>query len=117
EWLLDSFDLEADYARTRDDPYSRRFDEYNNAFDIEIRQLSNEYDLRIGKKGYVLDDVWEKCEQAHGGMIYSWHDEEFEEEQQWESGIEKTNYNPPRLDDALMIRKEMDTYEGVQGEM
>ncbi|GKD57587.1 putative reverse transcriptase domain-containing protein [Tanacetum coccineum] len=87
EWLLDSFDLEADYARTRDDPYSRR------------------------------------------GMIYSWHDEEFEEEEQWESGIEKTNYNPPRLDDALplggangsrfmgMIRNEMDTYEGVQGEM
>ncbi|GJY19799.1 hypothetical protein Tco_0392365 [Tanacetum coccineum] len=58
EWLLDSFDLEADYARTRDDPYSRRFDKYKNAFDNEIRQLSNEYDLRIGKKGLLSARGW-----------------------------------------------------------
>ncbi|GKD47794.1 hypothetical protein Tco_1276770 [Tanacetum coccineum] len=46
EWVLDSFDIEADYGRTRDDPYSRRFDEY--------------------KKGYALDEVWGKCEKFHG---------------------------------------------------
>ncbi|GJV69530.1 phospholipase-like protein [Tanacetum coccineum] len=63
EWVLDSFDVETDYGKTRDDPYSRRFDEYNEVFDNEIEQLGNEYDLRIGKKGYALDDVWEKCEK------------------------------------------------------
>ncbi|GJZ14555.1 hypothetical protein Tco_0550232, partial [Tanacetum coccineum] len=41
-------------------PYSRRFDEYNKVFNNETEHLSNEYILRIGKKGYVLDDVWEK---------------------------------------------------------
>ncbi|GJT43529.1 hypothetical protein Tco_0952244 [Tanacetum coccineum] len=28
EWVLDSFDVKADYGKTYDDPYSRRFDEY-----------------------------------------------------------------------------------------
>ncbi|GJW09476.1 phospholipase-like protein [Tanacetum coccineum] len=53
---------------------------------------------RIRKKGYTLDDVWEKCEKYHGGTVYPWHDEGFEEEEQWESGIEKTYYKPPFVD-------------------
>ncbi|GKA58271.1 hypothetical protein Tco_0757459, partial [Tanacetum coccineum] len=98
EWVLDSFDIEADYGRTHDDPYSRKFDEYKKESDNEIEQLANEYDLRIGKKGYALDDG-------------------FEEEERWESGIEKTNYEPPFVDIQTfeikwsrfmgMIRKEM----------
>nr|GEW61808.1 hypothetical protein [Tanacetum cinerariifolium] len=67
EWLKDSFDVEIGYGITVDDPYSRRFDEYKEKFDSEIEQLSNEYDLRVG----------------------------FEEEEQWESGIETTCYTPP----------------------
>ncbi|GJY47681.1 phospholipase-like protein [Tanacetum coccineum] len=55
EWILDSYDEE--YAREFGNPYSRRFDEYNRVFNNEIGHLSNEYILRIGKKGYVLDDV------------------------------------------------------------
>nr|GEW49445.1 BYPASS-related protein [Tanacetum cinerariifolium] len=71
-----------DVARTCDDPYSRRFEKDEKTFDNEVRQLANEYDLRIGKKGYVLDDMWKKCEQIHGGTMYSWYDEGFEEEEQ-----------------------------------
>ncbi|GJT13630.1 hypothetical protein Tco_0860672 [Tanacetum coccineum] len=48
EWILDSFDVEEEYAK-------------------EI--------------GYVLDDVWEKCEQYHRKTIDSWHDEGFEEDE------------------------------------
>ncbi|GJW67913.1 phospholipase-like protein [Tanacetum coccineum] len=70
ECVLDSFDIEADYERMRDDPYSRRFDEYKRAFYNEIEQLANKYDLRIG----------------------------FKEEERWESGIEKINYEPPFVD-------------------
>ncbi|GJY53505.1 hypothetical protein Tco_0445169 [Tanacetum coccineum] len=57
EWILDSYDVEEEYAREIGDPYSRRFNEYNRVFNNEIEHLSNEYILRIGKKGYVLDDV------------------------------------------------------------
>ncbi|GKA64019.1 hypothetical protein Tco_0763625 [Tanacetum coccineum] len=70
EWVLDSFDVEIDYGKTRDDPYSRRFDEYKKVFDNEIEQLGYKYDLRIGNKGYALDDVWEKCEKFHGDTVY-----------------------------------------------
>ncbi|GJV37932.1 phospholipase-like protein [Tanacetum coccineum] len=65
-----SFDVEIDFGKTLNDPYSRRFDEYKENFDSEIEQLANEYDLR-------------------------WYDEGFEEEEGWESGIEKTCYTPP----------------------
>ncbi|GJR35351.1 hypothetical protein Tco_1211035 [Tanacetum coccineum] len=65
EWILDSYDVEEKYAREIGDPYSRRFDKYNRVLKNEIEHLSNEYILRIGKKGYVLDDVWEKCQQNY----------------------------------------------------
>ncbi|GJV30004.1 phospholipase-like protein [Tanacetum coccineum] len=94
----DSFDVNADYGKTRDDPYSRRFDEYRKVFDNEIEQLANEYDLIIRKKGYALDDVWEKCEKFHEGTSYPWHDEGFKKEERWESGIEKTDYEQPFVD-------------------
>ncbi|GKB35772.1 hypothetical protein Tco_0880714 [Tanacetum coccineum] len=85
EWILDSFDVEEEYAKEIGNPYSRRFDEYKRVFDNEVENLSNEYTLRVGKKGYVLDDVWEKCEQYHNKFIDSWHDVGYEEEL-WRSG-------------------------------
>ncbi|GKA69656.1 RNA-directed DNA polymerase, eukaryota, reverse transcriptase zinc-binding domain protein [Tanacetum coccineum] len=96
--VLDNFDIEADYGKTRDDPYSMRFDEYKKVFGNKAEQLANEYDLRIGNKGYVLDEVWGKCEKFHEVTLYPWHDEGFEVEDQWESGIEKTYYKPPFAD-------------------
>ncbi|GJX95881.1 hypothetical protein Tco_0351679 [Tanacetum coccineum] len=71
EWVLDSFDVEGDYANKFDDPYSRRFDEYKKVFNNE------------------------KCEQYHDGVIHAWHDERFEEDELWKSGIKKTEYEPP----------------------
>ncbi|GJX40724.1 hypothetical protein Tco_0255714 [Tanacetum coccineum] len=59
EWILDSFDVEEEYAKEIGNPYSRRFDEYKRVFDNAIENLSNEYTLRVGKKGYVMDDVWD----------------------------------------------------------
>ncbi|GKC70895.1 hypothetical protein Tco_1116778, partial [Tanacetum coccineum] len=56
-------------------------EEYKLAFDMEIEQLVDEYELGIGKKGYVLDDIWEKYEQVHGGTMSSWLDEGFKEEE------------------------------------
>nr|GEW45809.1 7-deoxyloganetin glucosyltransferase-like [Tanacetum cinerariifolium] len=67
-------------------PLSRSLEEYKLVFDIKIEQLEDEYELGMGKKGYILDDIWDKCEQVHGGTMYSSHDEEFEKEKHWESG-------------------------------
>ncbi|GJX40741.1 hypothetical protein Tco_0787020 [Tanacetum coccineum] len=66
----------------------------NRMIFADFLKLVNEYDLRVGRKRYALDYVWEKCEKFHD-TAYPWHDEGFEEEEQWESGIEKTDYNPP----------------------
>ncbi|GJW78132.1 hypothetical protein Tco_0139814 [Tanacetum coccineum] len=119
EWILDSYDVKEEYAREIGNPYSRRFDEYNRVFNNEIEHLSNEYILRIGKKGYVLDDVWEKCQQNYKKTNEAWHDEGYEEDEMWQSGDEKTDYDPP-YDEALrlghvngarfkaMIRKELE---------
>ncbi|GJS64366.1 RNA-directed DNA polymerase, eukaryota, reverse transcriptase zinc-binding domain protein [Tanacetum coccineum] len=59
--------------------------------------LANEYELRIGKKGYILDDILEKCKQVHEETTYPWHDEGFEEEDRWESGLYEKYYNPPQV--------------------
>nr|GEY30548.1 RNA-directed DNA polymerase, eukaryota, reverse transcriptase zinc-binding domain protein [Tanacetum cinerariifolium] len=88
----DSFDVQIDFGKTQGDPYSRRFDEYKEEIENEIKQLAKEYDLR--RKKYAFNDVWEKCKEFHD-KSYLWHDEGFEEQEQWESGIEKTNYEPP----------------------
>ncbi|GJW35750.1 hypothetical protein Tco_0058670 [Tanacetum coccineum] len=76
EWLKDSFNVEIDFGKTLDDPYSRRFDEYKEECDSEI-----EHDLRVGMKKYALDDIWEKYERFQDTVCH-WHDEGFEEEEQ-----------------------------------
>ncbi|GKD81438.1 hypothetical protein Tco_1348277 [Tanacetum coccineum] len=95
EWILDSYDVEEEYAREIGDLYSKRFDEYNRVFNNEIKHLSNEYILRIGKKGYVLDDVWEKCQQNYKKTNEAWHDEAYEVDKMWRIRDEETDYDPP----------------------
>ncbi|GJX40869.1 splicing factor [Tanacetum coccineum] len=93
ECLDNNFDVEEEYAKEIGNPYTRRFDEYKRVFDNEVENFSNEYTLRVGKKGYNLDDVWEICEQYHKNVIDSWHDIGYEEEEElWRSGDEKTDY-------------------------
>ncbi|GKA30509.1 hypothetical protein Tco_0716814 [Tanacetum coccineum] len=94
EWILYNFDVEADFTGICNDPYSRSLDEYKAVFNNEIKQLAIEYELSIGKKGYFLDDIWEKCEKVHGG---TWHDGEFKEEERWENGLDKKYYDPPQV--------------------
>nr|GEW61184.1 hypothetical protein [Tanacetum cinerariifolium] len=55
--------------------------------------MKNKNVLRVGRKRYAMDDVWEKCEKFHD-TAYPWHDEGFAKEEQWESGIENTDYKP-----------------------
>ncbi|GKD66078.1 hypothetical protein Tco_1308186, partial [Tanacetum coccineum] len=39
----------------------------------------------------------EKCEHVHGGTLYSWHNDGFEEEERWESGLDKKYYDLPKV--------------------
>ncbi|GJT78351.1 hypothetical protein Tco_1045076 [Tanacetum coccineum] len=40
EWVMDSFDVEVDFGKTRDDPYSTRFKEYKNVKSFMILHIS-----------------------------------------------------------------------------
>ncbi|GJQ89989.1 hypothetical protein Tco_0001128 [Tanacetum coccineum] len=55
--------------------------------------LADEYELRIGKKGHILDHIWEYCNQVHN-KNYEWHNYEFENEECEEIGIEDKDYHP-----------------------
>ncbi|GKC31385.1 hypothetical protein Tco_1038679 [Tanacetum coccineum] len=53
-WLVNCF--QEDLVK---DPQARSFDDYKFMFVVEIDLLANEYDIRMGKKGHILDDIWE----------------------------------------------------------
>ncbi|GKA95418.1 zinc knuckle CX2CX4HX4C containing protein, partial [Tanacetum coccineum] len=65
--------------------------------DQEIDQLADEYELRIGKKGHMLDKIWEYCKNVHKDNMCWWHDHGFEEEECDEMGIEIEKYYPPKV--------------------
>ncbi|GJW59412.1 retrovirus-related pol polyprotein from transposon TNT 1-94 [Tanacetum coccineum] len=102
EWILDSYDVNKEYAREIGNPYSRRFDKYNRVFNNEIEHLSNEYILRIGKKGYVLDDVWENCKQNYKKPMTNRHARDIDEDEALPLG----HVNGARF--KAMIKKELE---------
>ncbi|GJR48232.1 reverse transcriptase domain-containing protein [Tanacetum coccineum] len=77
-------------------PTHRSFDDYKWEFNLEIDKLADEYELGIGKKGYILDNIWEYCNQVHN-KNYEWHNYEFENEECKEIGIENKDYHTPKV--------------------
>ncbi|GJX11665.1 hypothetical protein Tco_0201524 [Tanacetum coccineum] len=59
--------------------------------------MADEYELRIRKKGYILQDIWDKCGEVCDKTFVSWYKDEFEEEEKWECSIDGIHYDPPRL--------------------
>nr|GEX83225.1 hypothetical protein [Tanacetum cinerariifolium] len=98
EWILDYFMLRKNMLKEIRNPYPRRFDEYKQVFDNEIEQLSNEYTLRIEKKGMSWMMFRRNASNTIVKIIDSWHDEGFEEEELWQSRDEETDYEPPFVD-------------------
>ncbi|GKB37361.1 hypothetical protein Tco_0882303 [Tanacetum coccineum] len=82
------------FERIRDNPYSRNFEVYKDEFDNVIKQLENKYKLKIGRKRYTLEEVWDKCEKFHDSTKL-WYDKGFEEEELCQNGIEEIDYTPP----------------------
>ncbi|GKA55420.1 hypothetical protein Tco_0754369, partial [Tanacetum coccineum] len=73
----------------------RNFDDYKWVFDLEIEQLANEYELRIGKKGHILDMIWENCKNIKGKAKEWWYDYWLEEDEKQENKDKK--YDPPMV--------------------
>ncbi|GJU61851.1 phospholipase-like protein [Tanacetum coccineum] len=91
-WLTDCFREEL-----VKDPRSRSFDDYKWMFDLEIDQLPDEYELGIGKKGHMLDDIWENCKKVQGDNTYWWHDHGLEKNERQESSLDIEYYDPPEV--------------------
>ncbi|GKA56493.1 phospholipase-like protein [Tanacetum coccineum] len=52
---------------------------------------------RIGKKGHMLDDIWENCKKVQGDNTYWWHDQKSEEEERRQLRINIEEYDPPMV--------------------
>ncbi|GJX75776.1 phospholipase-like protein [Tanacetum coccineum] len=83
-WLIDCFQ---DDSTIINNPTIRSFDDYKWEFDLEIDKLADEYELGIGKKGHILDNIWEYCNKVHNNS-YGWHNHGFEEEERDEIDLD-----------------------------
>ncbi|GJR40562.1 hypothetical protein Tco_1216246 [Tanacetum coccineum] len=71
---------------------------YNEVFRVNEHGILRKLMIQLvnkGKKWYVLDDVWEKCEQCYKKTNEAWHNKGYEEDEIWQSRDEKTDYDPP----------------------
>ncbi|GJV74039.1 RNA-directed DNA polymerase, eukaryota, reverse transcriptase zinc-binding domain protein [Tanacetum coccineum] len=108
-WLIDCFQ---DNSAFVNNPTHRSFDDYKWEFNLEIDKLPDEYELGIGKKGYIFDNIWEYCNQVHN-KNYEWHNYEFEKEVCEEIGIEDKDYHPPEVQvETFKVKKY--SFEGGQ---
>ncbi|GKA19466.1 hypothetical protein Tco_0699381 [Tanacetum coccineum] len=101
-WLIDC--IQDDLAIVNN-PTHRSFDDYKWEFNLEIDKPTDEYELGIGKKGHILDNILEYCNHVHN-KNYGWHNHEFENEELEELGIEEIEYRPPEVQvETLKVKK------------
>ncbi|GJS51294.1 hypothetical protein Tco_0624656 [Tanacetum coccineum] len=91
-WMIDQFTKALDPDK---DPLERSLDEYNLVFHKEIKQLTDEYKIKIGEKGQVLEEIWTKCKRARCKNKDWWYDYWYEDEEKMELGNE--DYDPPMV--------------------
>ncbi|GJT32809.1 RNA-directed DNA polymerase, eukaryota, reverse transcriptase zinc-binding domain protein [Tanacetum coccineum] len=91
-WIIDCFEGDIGPAK---DPRARSFDDYKWVLDLEIDQLANEYELGIGKKGHILEEIWENYKQVQGDDTYWWYNHWLEEDKKQE--IREEVYDPPKV--------------------
>ncbi|GJX24049.1 hypothetical protein Tco_0228494 [Tanacetum coccineum] len=93
-------------------PTHRSFDDYKWEFNLEIDKLADEYELGIRKKGHILNNIWEYCNQVHTNN-YGWHNHGFEEDERKEMGIESEDYHPAEVQvETFKVKKY--SFEGGQ---
>ncbi|GKB89382.1 hypothetical protein Tco_0961654 [Tanacetum coccineum] len=90
-WVIDQFTEALDPDKY---PLERCLDEYNWVFYKEIKQLADEYEIKIVEKGKFLK-IWTKCKRARCKDKDWWYDYWYEDEEKTELGSE--DYNPPKV--------------------
>ncbi|GJV40535.1 hypothetical protein Tco_1418975, partial [Tanacetum coccineum] len=73
---------------------SRKF---NLEFGDEIKQLVDEYKLRIRKKGDTLQEIWDKYGEVSDDVRESWYEDGFEEEEKRECSMLGIPYDPSKV--------------------
>ncbi|GJS12169.1 hypothetical protein Tco_0368965 [Tanacetum coccineum] len=76
---------------------SSRVEETNDVHTYQEQGRSHEYELGVGKKGHMLEDIWENCKKVQGDSTYWWHDQKSEEEERRQLGIDIEEYDPPMV--------------------
>ncbi|GJT90585.1 putative reverse transcriptase domain-containing protein [Tanacetum coccineum] len=61
-WVIDQFTKALDIDKNH---LERCLDEYNWVFHKEIEQIADEYEIKIGEKGQVLEEIWTKCNEDY----------------------------------------------------
>ncbi|GKD41847.1 hypothetical protein Tco_1266492 [Tanacetum coccineum] len=79
----------------------RNFGDYKWMFDLEIDHLADKYELGIGKKGHMLEDIWENYRKVQGNNTYWWHDQKSKEDERRKLGI-----NIEEMMDSLPMGRE-----------
>ncbi|GJW78366.1 hypothetical protein Tco_0140048 [Tanacetum coccineum] len=93
-------------------PTHRSFDDYKWEFNLEIDKLTDKYEVGIGKKVHILDNIWEYYNHVHN-KNYGWHNHEFENEEREEMGIENEDYHLPEVQVGNFEAKKY-SFEGGQ---
>ncbi|GJW73639.1 hypothetical protein Tco_0133009 [Tanacetum coccineum] len=91
-WVIDWFTEALDPDKN---PLERCFDEYKWVFHTEIEQLADEYEIKIGEKGQVLEEIWARCKRARCKNKNWWYDYWYEEEEKIELG--NKDYDPLKV--------------------
>ncbi|GJS61307.1 mutator type transposase [Tanacetum coccineum] len=91
-WVIDRFTEALDPG---ENPIGRCLDEYRWVFHKEIKQLADEYEIKIRENGQILDEIWAKCKRARCKIKDWWYDYWYEDEEKTELGDE--DYNPPKV--------------------
>ncbi|GJY76340.1 retrovirus-related pol polyprotein from transposon TNT 1-94 [Tanacetum coccineum] len=91
-WVIDYFEEALDPNK---DLIERSFDDYKWSFDLEIKKLADEYELGIGKKGHILEMIWENYKNIQGKAKEWWYDYWLEEDEKQEN--EDKKYDPPMI--------------------
>ncbi|GJQ97679.1 hypothetical protein Tco_0008818 [Tanacetum coccineum] len=91
-WVIDCFEEALDPNK---DPRGRSFNDYKWVFDLEIEKLADEYELGIGKKGHMLEMIWENYKNIQGKDKEWWYDYWLEEDEKLENRDKK--YDPPKV--------------------
>ena len=97
EWMIDSYSEESDAQEEYDDPFERSFEKFKLEFEREVLKILDEYELKIGVKAYMLQDIWEKCEKTFKKGRKFGHEVKLEALEVHGCQLEGNRYDPPEI--------------------